>query len=148
MWRTAFDVLGKQRTSFPSQILHRGQLISNPKEIASAVNVFFIDKIGKLKEEVEHNDGSDNLAVAELKTYLSKKNVPRGGFDLRELEKDEVRELLKKLKGKKSSGLDWICGLKIISQLLMEELTSMINISIRCRKVCIKMEMCKSSPCM
>ena len=48
IWRTAFEILGTQRTSFPSQIFHMGQLISSPKDIAAAVNEFFVSKIAPL----------------------------------------------------------------------------------------------------
>ena len=146
VWRTAYDVLGNHRTSFPSQILHCGQLISNPKEIATAVNKFFVDKIKKLKEEFEPNESDESLN--ELKDYLAKKNVPREGFNLRELNDAEVKKLLKNLKGKKSSGLDWICGysLKISSPILAEELKHLINISIRCKTFVSKWKCAKVLP--
>ena len=45
LWKTAYEVLGKCRSSFPSQILHGGKLVSNPKEIATEVNNYFVNKI-------------------------------------------------------------------------------------------------------
>ena len=127
-------MLGNQRTSFPSQILHCGQLLSNPTAIANAVNSFFIDKIRKLKEEFE--PAQNDVPLAELKKYLSKKSVPEEGFKLNELNDDDIAKLLKTLKGKKSLGLDWICGysLKIASKSLEKELKVLINLSIRHKK--------------
>ena len=107
-WRTAYEVLGNHRTSFPSQILHCGELLSNPTVIANAVNRFFVEKIRKLKEEFE--PAQNDVPLAELKKYLSKKSVPEEGLKFKELTDDDIDKLLKTLKGKKSLGLDWICG--------------------------------------
>ena len=92
---------------------------------------FFVKKIKILKEEFEAPQDEDPLI--ELKKYLGKKNVPPNGFSLRELNDSDVKKLLKGLKGKKSLGLDWICGfsLKIASTCLEQELKTLVNISIR-----------------
>ena len=99
------------------------------------MNKYFVDKIKKLKEEFHTaDDASDSLP--ELRKYLSKKNVPNEGFCLRELDDDDIKKLLKTLKGKKSLGLDWICGysLKMSSKCLTEELKALINLTIRKKK--------------
>ena len=131
VWKTAYEVLGKCRSAFPSQILHAGRLISNPTEIATEVNNFFIDKIRLLKEEFESDPNED--PTSELKKYLSKKTVPKEGFELKELNNADMRKLMKTLKGKKSLGLDWICGYspKMVSGCLSDELKAIINISIK-----------------
>ena len=141
VWKTAFSLLGNQRTTFPSQILHCGRLLSNPKVIAAEVNEFFVDKIRKLKEEFQPDCSKEPLV--ELKTYLSKKKVPEEGFNLKELNDGDIKKLLKTLKGKKSSGMDWICGysLRIASSVLIEELKAIVNICIR-RKRFIKKWKC------
>ena len=84
-----------------------------------------------MKEEFEAPQDEDPLI--ELKKYLGNKNVPPNGFSLRELNDSDVKKLLKGLKGKKSLGLDWICGfsLKIASTCLEQELKTLVNISIR-----------------
>ena len=99
--------------------------------MASAVNEFFFAKIIKLKE----NDPSVNQdeATKELETFLNSKDIPSEGFELRELSDQDVLQLVKKIKGKKSCGLDWICGfsLKIVAKDLIPELREMINLTIR-----------------
>ena len=107
--------------------------MTKPLEIATEINKFFITKIKKLKDDFEPVDNQDQDPLTELKTFLKKKNVPREGFHLRELNTEDTKKLLKSLKGKKSSGLDWICGysLKIASATLVEELRALINLSIR-----------------
>ena len=59
-----------------------------------------------------------------------------------------MSELLRKLKGKRSSGLDWICGysLKLSSTILSEELRHIINTSIRTGKFCKSLKKTKIIP--
>ena len=59
-----------------------------------------------------------------------------------------MKKLLKTLKGKKSLGLDWICGysLKIASKCLSEELKTVINISIRKKQFVTKWKCSKVLP--
>ena len=146
VWKTAYEVLGNTRSSFPSQILHGGRLLSNPSLIASEVNKYFVEKIQKLKDEFETDPDED--PVADLKKYLSQKNIPNEGFSLKELSNEDVKKLLKNLKGKKSLGLDWICGysLKIASAHLTEELQCLINICIRKNKFVEKWKTSKILP--
>ena len=123
-------MLGSARSSFPTQILAEGKLISKPLEMAKAVNKFFLDKIIKLKENspADHTNATDAL-----ESYLQEKTLPEEGFKLKELEDVDVIKLAKKLKGKKSCGVDWICGfsLKIVAKDLLPELKILINLSIR-----------------
>ena len=149
MWRTAFDLLGNHKASFPSQILHRGELLSKPKVIAAAVNEFFVGKINELKEQFprQHIE-TDDQALDILKKYIAKKEVPVEGFELKELDDEAMKKLLKSLKGKKSSGMDWICGysLKIGASLLSEELKTIINLCFRSGKFVNKWKCAKILP--
>ena len=97
------------------------------------MNNFFIDKIAKLKETP--NDPSED-PLAELGRFLAKQVIPASGFSFQELNEEEVIKLMKALKGKKSSGPDWICGysFKLASKELIPELTSLVNITLRTGK--------------
>ena len=99
--------------------------------MAIAVNEFFLDKIVKLKSS--NNDENSDDATKELESFLNDKNIPNEGFELKELSDEEVSKLVKKMKGKKSCGLDWICGysLKIVAKDLIPELGELINITFR-----------------
>ena len=131
IWQGAKQILGSVKSNFPTQIMASGKLISNPLKMAIAVNEYFLDKIVKLKNTDEPKNHDE--ATKELKTFLSNKSLPDEGFHLKELSEEEVSKLVKKIKGKKSCGLDWICGLslKIVAQDLLPELTELINITIR-----------------
>ena len=130
IWQGARQILGSVKSNFPTQILAGGKLLSNPLQMAIAVNKFFIDKIVQLKKDTPVN--SDD-ALLELDSFLSDKNIPNQGFELKELSVNDVTKLIKKIKGKKSCGLDWICGysLKIVADDLVPEIQELINITIR-----------------
>ena len=146
IWKTAYSALGSFRTSFPTQILHAGSLISNPKVLATEVNKFFTNKIAQLKSDYPHDGSLDSLV--ELKKYLAGKEVPKDAFELREISNEEMDVLVKNLKGKKSLGLDWICGysLKLASKVLKEELRALINLSIKNRQFVEKWKYTKVLP--
>ena len=103
-------------------------------------------KIENLKNEFESNPDED--PIAELRTFLSKKTVPQEGFDLKELSNDDMKNLIRTMKGKKSLGLDWICGysLKIAAGCLSDELRAIINICIRKKQFVTKWKCAKVLP--
>ena len=129
VWKSAFMVLGKTKSEFPSQLLIGQKLFSTPSLIAEEVNKFFINKIEKLKSNSPEITQSP---LIELRRFLADKSLPPEGFSLKEISENETKKLLKSLKGKKSCGLDWICGysLKLASKEIVPELQRLINISI------------------
>ena len=129
LWATAYQVLGKNRSDFPSQMLFGNKLLSKPLQIADAMNKFCVDKIAKLKQEPRN----ENNPLVELKSFLSTRKPPDEGFKFKEIDDDEMLKLIKRLKGKKSCGLDWICGysLKLSAKLLLPELKLLVNLTSR-----------------
>lgn len=125
------QVLSNVRNEFPSQILIFGKLLANPSKIATKMNEFFVKKISDLKENSADNVNKDPML--ELKTFLNSKNLPPRGFKLKEITEKETLDIFKSLKGKKSCGLDWICGfsIKIAAKELLPEITCLINLSIK-----------------
>ena len=131
IWRGAYQLLGRVRSQFPTQIMARGILFSKPVEMATEVNEFFLSKIRNLKENIQSSTPEET--TAELKSFLKSKTIPSGGFKLREIENSDVRKLINKMKGKKSHGMDWMCGysLKIVAEDLLPEIKILINLSLR-----------------
>ena len=132
MWKTAYSVLGSFRSSFPSQVMIFGKLVTKPILLATGMNEFFIQKIADLKaNDIPNIDNEVSNDV--LKEFLSSKTIPNEGFNLKEITSLEMMKLIKGLKGKKSCGLDWICGfsLKIAATELLDELMFLTNLSIR-----------------
>ena len=142
MWNMSYKILGKKRSDFPSQMMFGCKLLSKPLLIANAMNDYFLSKISNLKE----THFNDDDPVAELRHFLSGKQIP--GFSLREITDAETRKMIKKMKGKKSCGLDWICGftLKLAAPELIPEITSLMNISIRSGKFYSKWKISKVFP--
>ena len=132
IWRGTKQILGSVKSNFPTQILAGGKLLSNPLKMATAVNEFFLDKIVKLKN-IDNNEGITDDATIELENFLSDRTVPDQGFALKELTEEDMRKLIKKIKGKKACGLDWICGfsLKLVAKDLLPELRELVNLTIR-----------------
>ena len=44
VWKNAYTLLGSFRSSFPSQVVIFGNLVSKPIELATEMNKFFINK--------------------------------------------------------------------------------------------------------
>ena len=145
IWQGAKQILGGVKSNFPTQILAGGKLISNPLKMAIAVNQYFLDKIIQLKNSSPDNH---NEATKVLKNFLSSKEIPHEGFKLEELSNEDVCKLVKNLKGKKSCGLDWICGfsLKIVAKDIIPELRELINLTIRNGRFITKWKQAKILP--
>ena len=63
------------------------KLLSTPAMIAEAMNVFYVEKFAKLKE----NESPEDNPLAELRTFLADK--PTTCFTLKELTKDDTAKL-------------------------------------------------------
>ena len=111
-------------------MIFSGKLFSKPIDIANEMNKFFINKVKKLKNNSNTNPEE---ALDGLRQFLKNKNIPADGFQLKEISDDDMKKLIKTLKGKKSSGMDWICGysLKIVANEILPELKTLINLSIK-----------------
>ena len=68
-----------------------------------------------------------------LKKVISTRVVAAEGFELKEVTEEEMTKIMKMMNGKKSCGLDWICGysLKSVSETLEPELRHLVNLTIR-----------------
>ena len=132
LWRNAYQALGSVRSTFPSQILVAGKVVSKPIDMANEVNKFFIQKIKNIKENLRDTNDTNDPLIA-LKKFLTKRNVPAEGFKIKEVTEEELKKILKKMNGKKACGLDWICGysLKLVGQILEQEIRHVINLTIR-----------------
>ena len=143
MWKLTYQTLGKTRSDFPSQMMFGNKLLSQPIHIANSMNDFFLKKI----EELKTHPFSKEDPNSELKDFLSNKRIP--GFTLRKISEEEIKKLVKKMKGKRSCGLDWICGfsLKMAAPELIPEITALINISISSGTFYSKWKLSKVIPC-
>ena len=65
--------------------------------------------------------------------WLEKQQEPPPPFTMREIDKNMFRLIMKKMKGKRVHGCDWIdaYSLKVASPLLEDSLLHLVNLSIR-----------------
>ena len=135
-WRTANDLLGTVKNLSPTIILHRDEeddaqnMITNPERIAEIFNEFFIQKVRKLRQKSRMNP---SIRPAErLRKWLRKRESPPPPFSLKTIGMPTLRKAIKRMKGKKTSGVDSIdsYSLKLAAPLMEEALLHLVNLSI------------------
>ena len=107
------------------------KMVTKPQEMAEEMNRYFVEKIATLKQNSdERTDHTESLN--ELEEALKEKK-DKLKFELKTLNNKEMKTILKKLKNKRSSGLDTICSfsLKLSSGILFEKLKHIVNLSIQ-----------------
>ena len=104
IWKTAYSLLGSVRSGFPSQLIIAGKLVTKPILLATEMNKYFIKKISDLKSANNHGQQADASDI--LRTYMSNKRTPPDGFSLQEIDTEEMKRIIKAMRGKKSCGLD------------------------------------------
>ena len=104
-----------------------GGYIEAPQELAEAFNTFFKEKVEKLARKIKIDGSFDPLEKLREKT-----NHLKLKFKLKTVSEKEVSNIVKKLKNKRSHGLDGISSeiLKLSGQALIAPLTWIINSSI------------------
>ena len=108
-----------------------GTLVTNPSKVATIFNDFFLEKVRKLR--IQTNSPPLVDPVLRLNNWLDKRGSPPPPFSLKEINKKQLRKLIRRLKGGRSSGVDGInsYSLKLAAPLLEDALEHLINISIR-----------------
>ena len=132
-WRNVNDYLNTSKKSYnntPSMIKHNGQTHTSPRDIANAINDTFLDKVKDLCEQV--NDTPDVDPRERLNNFLQKREEEITEFNLKKISKLDLRKLLKKRKGNRSSGIDYVDGysIKLASPLIEDILIHLVNLTI------------------
>ena len=126
IWKTVKGILNWRTSGSPNQLFYRGSLISKPQDIAEAQNVFFLDKIRLIRE---------NLPLPSTDPLQTLKSLMRGRtctFSLSAVHPDEVEKTISNLSNSSSFGLDLIDTyiIKLIKPDILPALTHVINLSI------------------
>ena len=89
-----------------------------------------------------------NDPMKELRSFLSFKGNLKNKFRFEMIDPEEMKKLIKRMKGKKACGLDWICGfsLKAAASLLNTELAFLINLSLKTGKFASSWKIAKVLP--
>ena len=109
------------------QLIKDGETIENPKELVDVLNHFFKNKPEKLAADVKIHPGTDPLE--KLREKMKSKKL---SFGLQTVSVNHVKNIIRKLKPKKSCGFDELSSelLKMGADVLSEPLTKIINKSI------------------
>ena len=132
-WNNVNDYLNTSKRSFsntPNIIKHNNEVHTNPRNIANALNDAFLKKLSDLKKKVNPNvDIDPNIR---LQNYLNKRNEEIPEFELKKIDLRKLRKLLKKRKGNRSCGIDYIDGysIKLAAPLIEDVLLHLVNLSI------------------
>ena len=131
-WNSVRNILGITKNMAPTAVKDKdGKLVTNPEKLATMFNEFFIEKVQILRAKTESPPKTD--PVTRLKDWLNRSGKPLPPFKLKEINRRQLRKLIKKMKGGKSSGSDGIdsYSLKLAAPLIEEALEHLINLSFR-----------------
>ena len=124
--------LGMTSSKAPTQINHEGEIINSPKAMADIFNKIFTDKVKKIRQKT--NDRPVNKdPIQRLKSWLQGRESPLPKFDIKPVTKQQLRKIVKKMKGGRSHGLDYIdsYSLKISYPILEDAIHHLVNLSIQ-----------------
>jgi len=127
LWRVANEVLNPKKENDLKIINTEGKILAEEKEVAEAFNEYFIEKIQLLKENIDRTKVEDPLARLREKM---KNNTQK--LEFKPVSRKQLGGHMKKLKKKKSSGLDGLSQDHLIlgESVLMLPLLVIINQSI------------------
>ena len=132
MWGTAKRVLGMFRDKGPTTVVNKkGDLTSNPQEMAEEFNNFFISKVKDLRAAAvtASHDQADPLEY--VRKMLASKEMPEF-TDLKKITKKDLRRIMGQVKPGRSTGADNINGysLKLAYPLIEESILHLVNLSL------------------
>ena len=127
-WKIVYDMLGQVSSKSPSKIKFEDKIISNPKALANAFNRIFKEKVSKLRTTTVNAPKID--PVDRLKAWLKDKALPR--FELKKIDLNKLRSIMKKLKPSRSHGTDFIDSnsIKLAFPLIEKAILHLVNLSI------------------
>ena len=135
-WKTANEIMGRNKNLAPLAIKHTNEngeheVVTNPKNLAEMFNSFFKKKVETLRSKT--NQPPTIQPAQRLKSWLTREGINPPPFHLKEIDKNTFRGIMKKMKSKRTHGLDWIdsFSLKAASPLIEDSLIHLINLSIR-----------------
>ena len=131
LWKSARDFLGIEKNLSPTVIRNGEGATSNPTMMANTFNNYFLEKVKKLRAKTAEPPTFD--PILRVKSWIKKRKKPPPPFRLKELNLKDLRKILKRMKGKRSYGVDDIdsYSLKLAGPLIEDALLHLINLSIK-----------------
>ena len=126
IWSTVRGWLGWGGAGTPSQLFWEGKLVSSPRGLSTAMNMFFIDKIKTLRSSIPEKTADPLLRMKEAMRDRECR------FGLSPVDVSEVLKAIRSLKNSTATGVDYIDTrtLKLVAEDVAPGLTHIINLSI------------------
>ena len=120
----------KSYSNTPNIITHNGNTYTKPRDIANAINDTFLGKVQDLRSQVSAAPNID--PKDRLQNFLDKRNEDIPLFEIKKISPQTLRKILKKRKGNKSSGIDYIDGysIKLSAPIIEDILLHIVNLTI------------------
>ena len=91
----------------PTQINDGGVLVNSPEKMANTFNRVFLDKVKKIRDKACKVATNIN-PVQRLRSWLNQRSSPLPEFELKPISIQKLRKIIKKMKGGRSHGIDYI----------------------------------------
>ena len=104
IWNTSYQILGQNKDLSPKQIIYQGSLTSSPNLLADAFNEIFIGKVERVKADIVNDVHTPPLE--RLNEWINKRENEIPIFELKPINKSDLKKQINRLKGGKSSGFD------------------------------------------
>ena len=126
VWKNIKNWLGWSKGGPPSKLLDNGTIFTKPSDLARIMNLFFINKVKNLRQNLPNNPGNPLLL---LETIMQNRSC---SFKLAPVHPDTVLKIISNLKMSSACGTDEISSgvLKLIKYEISPVLTHIINLSI------------------
>ena len=136
-WAMANSILGVRKSRAPQSLVKSEDgkdVTSDPLEIASTLNDFFLTKVKRLRAKSIHTPKED--PIARLRKWLDKRTDPMPIFEIKPIDIKMLRNIIRNMKGGQSCGNDYIDGysLKLAAPLMEDALLHIVNLSLSCNK--------------
>ena len=130
-WKCVYNALGVIKNNSPAKLNFNNEIITNPKELAEAFNRIFKNKVTKLRDKVKNNPKIN--PCERLESWIAQRSETIRDFQLRPIDIQKLRKIMKKMKNSRSHGRDFIDGssLKSAFPLIEESILHLVNLSIK-----------------
>ena len=125
LWQNIKGWLNWNNAGPPAQLCYLGKIITSPAALATTMNIFFMDKVSRLRNSILE---SNTDPLAKLRESMEHRNCT---MNFRPVSPDEVLKIIKGLKNSKSTGVDYIdtAVIKLVAQDILPALTHIVNLS-------------------
>ena len=91
-----YNALGVVKNNSPIKLDFNDKIITNPKQLATAFNKIFKNKVKKLREKINNDPKVD--PCERLESWLSQRSEPLRKFQLQPIGIQKLRKIVKKTK--------------------------------------------------